>query len=106
MEFAAKNHIKNGHFTGLGAIDKATLRRSDPVNKSSNTTEINEEAEVVSLVGSIATDKDGRPTVHAHTVVALLDGSTRGGHLMSAQVSIIAEVFVTEEEGAVATASR
>lgn len=101
LEFAEKNHIKNGHFTGLGAIDKATLRWSDPVNKVSKTTEINEEAEVVSLVGSIATDKDGKPSVHAHTVVALSDGSTRGGHLMSAQVSIIAEVFVTEEEGAV-----
>jgi uncharacterized protein len=106
LEFAEKNHIQNGHFTGLGAIDKATLRWSDPVNKASKTTEINEEAEVVSLVGSIATDKDGRPVVHAHTVVALSDGSTRGGHLMKAQVSIIAEVFVTEEEGAVPNPSR
>ena len=106
LEFAGKNHIQNGHFTGLGAIDKATLRWSDPINKGSRTTQINEEAEVVSLVGSITTDKDGKPVVHAHTVVALGDGSTRGGHLMSAQVSIIAEVFVTEEEGAVANASR
>ncbi len=106
LEFAEKNHIKNGHFTGLGAIDKATLRWSDPVNKGSKTTEINEEAEVVSLVGSIAMDKDGKPAVHAHTVVALSDGSTRGGHLMSAKVSIIAEVFVTEEEGGVTNASR
>jgi predicted DNA-binding protein with PD1-like motif len=106
LEFGEKNHIKNGHFTGLGAIDKATLRWSDPVNKGSKTTEINEEAEVVSLVGSITTDKDGKPAVHAHTVLGLSDGSTRGGHLMRAQVSIIAEVFVTEEEGAVTNASR
>lgn len=97
LDFAEKNHIKNGHFTGLGAIDKASFRWADPVNKSYKTTEINEEAEVVSLVGSIATDKDGKPTVHAHTVVALSDGSTRGGHLASARVSIIAEIFVTEE---------
>jgi len=106
LEFAEKNHIKNGHFTGLGAIDKATFRWSDPVNRTSKRTEINEEAEVVSLVGSIATDKEGRSTVHAHSVVALSDGSTRGGHLMNAQVSIIAEVFVTEEEGAATSASR
>ena len=106
MEFAEKNHIKNGHFSGLGAIDKATLRWSDPINKGSKKTEINEEAEVVSLVGSIAMDKAGKPAVHAHTVVALGDGSTRGGHLMSAQVSIIAEIFVTEEEGAGTTSSK
>jgi len=106
LEFAEKNHIKNGHFTGLGAIDKATLRWSDPVNRGSKKTEINEEAEVVSLVGSIATDKDGKPTVHAHTVLGLSDGTTRGGHLMSAQISIIAEIFVTEEEGAVRAENR
>jgi predicted DNA-binding protein with PD1-like motif len=100
LDFAEKNHIKNGHFTGLGAIDKATLRWSDPVNKTPSKTEINEEAEVVSLVGSIAQDKDGKPAVHAHTVFALSDGSTRGGHLQSARVSIIAEIFVTDEEGA------
>ena len=105
-EFAEKNHVKNGHFTGLGAVDKASLRWSDPINKGSKFTEINEEAEVVSLVGSITTDKDGKPTVHAHTVVALGDGSTRGGHLMTARISIIAEVFVTEEEGAVPSPSR
>ncbi len=34
--------------------------------------------------------------MHAHTVVALSDGSTRGGYLMSTKVSIIAEVFVTD----------
>lgn len=106
LEFAEKNRVKNGHFTGLGAIDKATLRWSDPVNKGSKKTEINEEAEVVSLVGSITTDKDGKPAVHAHTVVALADGSTRAGHLMSAQVSIIAEVFVTDEEVAPSSATR
>ena len=100
LDFAEKNHVKNGHFTGLGAIDKATLRWADPVNQKPRNTEINEEAEVVSLVGSIATDDNGKPAVHAHTVVALSDGSTRGGHLVSARVSIIAEVFVTDEEGA------
>jgi predicted DNA-binding protein with PD1-like motif len=37
--------------------------------------------------------------VHAHGIVALSDGSVRGGHWWEAYVSIIAEVFVTEEEG-------
>lgn len=106
MEFAEKNHIKNGHFSGLGTIDKATFRWSDPVNKTNRKTEVNEEAEVVSLVGSIATDKDGNAGVHAHSVVALGDGTTRGGHLVSGRVSIIAEIFVTEEEIPTSSASR
>lgn len=107
MEFAEKNHIKNGHFSGLGAVNKATFRWSDPVNKTNKKTEIDEEAELVSISGSIGTDKDGNVGVHAHSVVALGDGTTRGGHLMNARVSIIAEIFVTEEEvPASASASR
>jgi predicted DNA-binding protein with PD1-like motif len=105
MEFAEKNHIKNGHFSGLGAVDKATFRWSDPVNKTNRKTEINEEAELVSISGSIAADKDGNVGVHAHSVVALGDGTTRGGHLMNARVSIITEIFVTEEEAPAATSA-
>jgi uncharacterized protein len=105
-DFAEKAHIKNGHFTGLGAIDKATLRWSDPVGNHPKQTEVNEEAEIVSLVGSLSTDKEGKPAVHAHTVLALSDGSTRGGHLVQAHVSIICEIFVTEEEGPQTNASR
>jgi predicted DNA-binding protein with PD1-like motif len=106
LEFAEKNHIKNGHFTGLGAVDKGVLRWSDPVHKMPKTTVVNEEAEIVSLVGSIGMDKDGKSTVHAHTVLALSDGTTRGGHLVEGHVSIICEVFVTESEGAETSASR
>ena len=106
MEFAEKNHIRNAHFTGLGAIDQGILQWADPVHKGHKTTEINEEAEIVSLVGSIGSDKDGKPTVHAHIAVALSDGSTRGGHLVEARVSIICEVFVVEEEGAATSANR
>jgi predicted DNA-binding protein with PD1-like motif len=106
MEFAEKNHIRNGHFTGLGAIDQGVLQWADPIHKGHKTTEVNEEAEIVSLVGSIGLDKDGKPTVHAHMAVALSDGSTRGGHLVEARVSIICQVFVVEEEDAATNASR
>ena len=105
-EFAEKNHIRNGHFTGLGAIDQGVLQWADPIHKGHKTTEVNEEAEIVSLVGSIGTDKDGKPTVHAHIAVALSDGTTRGGHLVEARVSIVCQVFVVEEEGVATSASR
>ena len=106
MEFAEKNHIRNAHFTGLGAIDQGILQWADPVHKGHKTTEVNEEAEIVSLVGSIGSDKDGKPTVHAHIAVALSDGTTRGGHLVEGHVSIICQVFVVEEEDAATNASR
>ena len=100
-EFAEKYHIRKGHFTGLGALNKAVFGWSD-VERGLGQKKIplNQEAEVVSFLGSITTDNQGRANVHGHGSVALEDGSVKGGHWWEAHVSIIADVFVTEEEGA------
>ena len=100
-EFAEKYHIKNAHFTALGAINKGLFGWTDVESgKGQKKIELNQEAEIVSLMGSISVDNQGRSTVHGHGTVALSDGSVKGGHWWEAHVSIIAEVFVTEEEGA------
>ena len=100
-EFAEKYHIKNGHFTALGAINKGLFGWTDVESGlGQKKIELNQEAEIVSLMGSISQDNQGRSTVHGHGTVALSDGSIRGGHWWEAHVSIIAQVFVTEEEGA------
>jgi uncharacterized protein len=100
-EFAEKYHIKNGHFTAIGAINKGIFGWTDVergLGQKKN--ELNQEAEIVSFLGSISTDNQGRANVHGHGSVALSDGSVKGGHWWEAHVSIIAEVFVSEEEGA------
>lgn len=104
-DFAEKYHIKHAHFTGLGAIDKGLFGWTDAERHvGQKKIEINQEAEIVSLVGSMSLDDQGHAVVHGHGVVALSDGSVRGGHWHEAHVSIIAEIFVTEEEGAPDTA--
>jgi predicted DNA-binding protein with PD1-like motif len=105
VEFAEKYHIRNGHFTAVGALDKGTFGWTDVERGlGQKKIELNQEAEVVSLIGSISMDAQGRPTVHGHGSVALSDGSVVGGHWFEAHVSIIAEIFVTEEEAATETA--
>jgi len=100
-EFAEKYHIKHAHFSGLGAIDKGLFGWTDVERHvGQKKIEINEEAEIVSVLGSISVDDQGRSVVHAHGVVALSDGSVRGGHWHEAHVSIVADIFVTEEEAA------
>src|SRR5262245_51686127 len=67
IEFAEKYKIKNGHFTALGAIDKGVFGWSDPERGlAQKKIELNQEAEIVSLLGSITTDAQGRATVHGH----------------------------------------
>jgi uncharacterized protein len=100
-DFAEKYKIKNGHFTALGAINKGTFGWSDVESgKGQKKIDLNQEAEIVSLMGSVTTDSQGRANVHGHGTVALSDGSVKGGHWWEAHISIIADVFVTEEEGA------
>ena len=100
-DFAEKYKIKNGHFTALGAINKGLFGWSDVERGlGQKKIEMNQEAEIVSLMGGISTDNQGRANVHGHGTVALSDGSVRGGHFWEAHVSIIADVFVTEEEAA------
>ena len=100
-EFAEKYHIKNAHFTAIGAINKGLFGWSDVESgMGQKKIELNQEAEIVSLLGSISVDNQGRSNVHGHGTVALSDGSVKGGHWWEAHVSVIAEVFVTEEEGA------
>jgi uncharacterized protein len=106
-DFAEKYKIKNGHFTALGAINKGLFGWSDVERGlGQKKIEMNQEAEIVSLMGGITTDNQGRPTVHAHGTVALSDGSVKGGHWWEAHVSIIADIFVTEEEAATASQSQ
>ena len=100
-EFAEKYHIKNGHFVGVGAINKGLFGWTDVERGlGQKKIELNQEAEIVSLIGSISVDNQGRSNVHGHGSVALSDGTVKGGHWFEAHVSIIAEIFVTEEEAA------
>jgi predicted DNA-binding protein with PD1-like motif len=50
---------------------------------------------VLSLIGDVAVGPDG-PVVHAHVVLGLSDGTTRGGHLIEGRVFPTLEVVVTE----------
>ena len=99
-EFAERYHIKNAHFTAVGAINKGLFGWSDVERGlGQKKIELNQEAEIVSLMGSISVNNQGQSNVHGHGTVALSYGSVRGGHWWEAHVSLIAEAFVTEEEG-------
>jgi uncharacterized protein len=99
VEFAEKYHITAAHFTGIGAFDSATLRWTDVAKRGFKTIPVNEEAEVVSFSGNI-THENGKTNVHAHCVLSLADGSTRGGHFVDGHVSIVMQVFVVDSDPA------
>jgi predicted DNA-binding protein with PD1-like motif len=95
-DFAKDNDLDASNLTAIGAFSDAKLGYFDMERKEYKEIPIEEQVEVLSLVGDIAPRDDGEPQVHAHVVVGRSDGTTRGGHLLEAHVRPTLEVIVTE----------
>lgn len=94
--FAKDNDLTASSFTALGAFSDAMLGYFDMEQKEYKKIPVEEQVEVLSLVGTIAPKEDGEPQVHAHVVLSTSDGTTRGGHLLGAHVRPTLEVVLTE----------
>lgn len=102
-EFAVKNHLTDAHFTAVGAMDSAVIGWSDRPKKAFKVVKLEEEMEIASFTGSITRDKDGKPVVHVHCVVALLrNGAVYAGHLLRGRVSLTLQLYLTDSEPLVA----
>jgi uncharacterized protein len=94
--FAKRENLLGASLTALGAFERATVGWFDVVSKEYRKIEIAEQCEALSLVGDIAIDDRGQPSVHLHAVLGLKDGSTRGGHMLGAIVRPTLEVMLKE----------
>jgi predicted DNA-binding protein with PD1-like motif len=94
--FAADQGLDASQLTAIGAFDRAVLGFFDFGRRDYKRIAVDEQVEVLSLLGDVAREVDGKPKVHAHVTLGREDGSTRGGHLLSARVHPTLEVIVTE----------
>jgi predicted DNA-binding protein with PD1-like motif len=81
--------------TAVGGFSRVTLGYFERGARTYRKIPVDQQVEVLSLLGDIAHD-DGKRVVHLHCVVGLRDGTTRGGHLLEARVWPTLEVIVTE----------
>jgi uncharacterized protein len=95
QEVARREGLAASRFTAVGGFRRATLGYFDAQRKEYQPIPIDEQVEVLSLIGDIAQSDQG-PQVHAHVVVGRSDGTTRGGHLLNGHVWPTLEVIVTE----------
>jgi len=93
--FAIDQKVNAARFTAVGGFVEATLgyfvweeRRYEPIP-------IDEQVEVLSVLGDIALDGDD-PIVHAHVTVGHRGGRVSGGHLLRAIVRPTLEVMLDE----------
>lgn len=95
LDFAEENNLSAGSFKAIGAFERVTVGFFDLEKQDYHENKIDEQVEVISLVGDVAL-KDGKPKIHAHVVVAKRDGTAHGGHLIDAIVRPTLEVILTE----------
>lgn len=93
-QFAKDRHISAARITGIGSIHNGTLAWLNPETKKFRLIHIDQQAEVLSLLGDIAMYQS-KPVVHVHMVVGFGDGTAHGGHLLQAHVWPTLEVIVT-----------
>jgi predicted DNA-binding protein with PD1-like motif len=96
LEIAQKQKIGDASFVALGAFAKATVAYFDWQTKKYQDIPVDEQVEVITLIGDIVPDEKGKPSLHAHTVLGRSDGSTRGGHLQEGHVRPTLEITITE----------
>ena len=95
LAFAKEKKLSGSHFTAIGAFESVTLGFFERERKDYEKITIDEQVEVLSLVGDIALEGD-KPKVHAHVVVGKRDGTAHGGHLLEARVWPTLELILIE----------
>jgi predicted DNA-binding protein with PD1-like motif len=95
-EFADREKLSGASVSAIGAFSTAKLGWFDLAAKQYRPIEVNEQCEVLSLIGDIAQGDDGKASLHLHAVLGLKDGTVRGGHFMSGSVQPTLEVTIRE----------
>ncbi len=97
--FALHEDIRGAYFLAIGALSRVRLRYFDVAQKRYLDRELDEQVEVVSLLGSIARDGGGQPVLHVHVSVSDAQTRAHNGHLSEAVVRPTLEVFLTKLDG-------
>lgn len=95
-QFAKTHKLDAAQITAVGGFSSATLGYYDRQQQKYTDIPVNEQVEVLSLLGDIALDEKKEPKVHVHVVVGQQNGNTKGGHIQKAQVWPTLEVIINE----------
>ena len=94
-QLADEQRLSASQLTAIGAFSDAVLGFFSYEARDYKRIVINEQVEVLSLLGGIALEK-GEPKIHAHVVLGKADATAHGGHLLLAHAHPTLEVVVTE----------
>nr|WP_313534089.1 DNA-binding protein [Brucella anthropi] len=94
--FVQKRDLTAASVTAIGAFRRATLGFFDLERQDYHRIELDEQCEVLSLLGDCALGEEGSPILHLHVVLGMRNGEAKGGHLIEALVRPTLEVIIKE----------
>jgi uncharacterized protein len=94
-KFVQENEIEAATVSAIGAFHDALLGYFDWQTKQYKEIAVDEQVEVLSLLGDVAVGEEG-PSLHLNAVLGKADGSAVGGHLLAAHVRPTLEVILTQ----------
>lgn len=93
--WAERRGVEAARVSAIGGFERAVLGWFDWDAKDYRRIEIDEQSEVVALLGDIAVSGDS-VKLHAHAVLGQHDGTAKAGHLLEGIVRPTLEVMVVE----------
>jgi len=96
-KFLTAQKISSAYFSGIGAVQKATLGFYNLKKKKYIWRKFSE-CEVVSLIGNVSL-LNGKPFIHAHLVISDNKYSCYGGHLKDAVIGATLEIVLKKLSG-------
>jgi hypothetical protein len=94
-KFVREQEVEAASLTAIGAFSRGVLGYFDWESKQYKKIPVDEQVEVLSLLGDVAVGDQG-PTLHLHAVLGKADGSVVGGHLIEAYVRPTLEVILIQ----------
>lgn len=92
--------IRYAALSGLGAARHVVIGYYDAVQRDYERHEIDEQMEVLSLIGNCST-RDGEPALHIHATFAHRDLSVIGGHVFEIETNPTLEIWLRVEDARV-----
>lgn len=95
-DFAEREDVTAASITAIGAFRSAMIAFFEFETKNYRKIQVDVQSEVLSMLGDVAVDDEGRASLHLHVVLGFSDGSTKGGHFLEGHVRPTLEVVVRE----------
>lgn len=95
-EFAEREGVTAASITAIGAFRAATIAFFEFETKNYRKIPVEVQSEVLSMLGDVAMDDEGKASLHLHAVLGFSDGSTKGGHFLEGHVRPTLEVVLRE----------